>query len=391
MRVARDLVDPKWKKIRVRRASSGRSGVVIRQGGKRVQAASGSASLVLYDDGEERVAKRGGNAVQSRPSAGAKAGYSSKYRGVSWKKQGKTWQVRIRVDGKDKHIGYFANEIAAARAYDASAIANKLNKPLNFSGDAAAKGHVASSRFRGVGWHKRDQKWRVMIRVNGKQKSIGHFDDELVAAHAYDAYAITNGINTPRNFPNEDEDAVVAETARVRAAPKKRKNAASKSSRFRGVFWNRRSKKWQVGIYTNGKQKFLGSFIDEEKAGCAFDTYVVDNNLDRPLNFPVAAEADDESSSEDEKVESSGESDAADEDHGAAAAAPAAKRWRTFTHSSHAVAQPVDDDMESSSRRSSDDSVLGSDAEIQLLLYLTANAARRRALPLHQPLRPSHL
>ena len=390
MRVARDLVDPKWKKIRVRRASSGRSGVVIRQGGKRVQAASGSASLVLYDDGEERVAKRGGNAVQSRPSAGAKAGYSSKYRGVSWKKQGKTWQVRIRVDGKDKHIGYFANEIAAARAYDASAIANKLNKPLNFSGDAAAKGHVASSRFRGVGWHKRDQKWRVMIRVNGKQKSIGHFDDELVAAHAYDAYAITNGINTPRNFPNEDEDAVVAEAERGRAA-KKRKKAASKSSRFSGVCWHNQSKKWIVQIRIGGKKKHLGTFRDEEQAARAFDTYVVDNNLDRPLNFPVAAEADDESSSEDEKVESSGESDAADEDHGAAAAAPAAKRWRTFTHSSHAVAQPVDDDMESSSRRSSDDSVLGSDAEIQLLLYLTANAARRRALPLHQPLRPSHL
>jgi hypothetical protein len=38
---------------------------------------------------------------------------------------------------------------------------------------------------------------------------------------------IANGIDVPRNFPNEDEDAVVAEAARVRAAPKKRKNAAS--------------------------------------------------------------------------------------------------------------------------------------------------------------------
>ena len=50
-------------------------------------------------------------------------------------------------------------------------------------------------------------------------------------AHAYDAHAIANGIDTPRNFPNEDEDDVVAEAERGRAA-KKRKKLASKTSRF---------------------------------------------------------------------------------------------------------------------------------------------------------------
>ena len=49
-----------------------------------------------------------------------------------------------------------------------------------------------------------------------------------------------------------------------------------------------------VQITVDGKKKHLGYFTDEEKAGRAFDKYVVDNNLDRPLNFPVAAEEDDE-------------------------------------------------------------------------------------------------
>ena len=206
MQVAQDLFDPRWKKICVRSASNGRRGkrrsdVVIRHrhgdGDKRWQAPSGSASLVLYEDSEKRVEdfeaaeweKRGCVGAQSWSSASAKTiGCSSKYRGVSWNKGGKKWRVQITVDGKKKHIGYFADQTAAARAYDTFAIAEKLNKPLNFPGDAAAKGHVVtssnSSLFRGVCWHKRDQKWEVKIRVDGKRKHIGYFVDEVEAVHA---------------------------------------------------------------------------------------------------------------------------------------------------------------------------------------------------------------
>jgi hypothetical protein len=95
-----------------------------------------------------------------------------------------------------------------------------------------------------------------------------------------------------------------------------------------------------VSISVGGKRKSLGYFTDEEKAGRAYDTYVVDNNLDRPLNFPVAAEEEDgESLSEDEKEESPRKSDDAGEDYGAAAAAaPAAKRRKTSTRAPRAVA-----------------------------------------------------
>jgi hypothetical protein len=68
------------------------------------------------------------------------------------------------------------------------------------------------------------------------------------------------------------------------------------------VCWDKTNKKWKVQISVGGKMKNLGSFTDEEKAGRAFDTYIVDNNLDRPLNFPVAAEEEDGESSDDEKT-----------------------------------------------------------------------------------------
>ena len=42
------------------------------------------------------------------------ANTTSTYKGVSWYKQPQKWRAQIRLDGKLKHIGYFASEIQAA-------------------------------------------------------------------------------------------------------------------------------------------------------------------------------------------------------------------------------------------------------------------------------------
>ena len=48
---------------------------------------------------------------------------SSKYVGVSWDKQIKKWRAQIQINGKSKHLGYFACELKAAYAYQ-----TELNK-----------------------------------------------------------------------------------------------------------------------------------------------------------------------------------------------------------------------------------------------------------------------
>ena len=50
-----------------------------------------------------------------------KTGFHSKYKGLTWYKRQKRWAVRIMVDRKSKFIGYFDNEIDAAKAYDTAA------------------------------------------------------------------------------------------------------------------------------------------------------------------------------------------------------------------------------------------------------------------------------
>jgi hypothetical protein len=46
------------------------------------------------------------------------------YKGVSFYKRVNKWVAQIRIDGKNKHLGYFENEKDAAKAYNEAAIHN---------------------------------------------------------------------------------------------------------------------------------------------------------------------------------------------------------------------------------------------------------------------------
>jgi AP2 domain/HNH endonuclease len=63
-----------------------------------------------------RPASRAQNARNARPH-----GRTSLYKGVCWYKAGRQWEARIRHDGQRIYLGRFADETAAALAYDAAA------------------------------------------------------------------------------------------------------------------------------------------------------------------------------------------------------------------------------------------------------------------------------
>lgn len=64
----------------------------------------------------------------------------------------------------------------------------------------------STSRFKGVSWDKREAKWRVQGRLNGRQATIGYFDIEEDAAKAYDAWAKQAfGQFAALNFPRQTD------------------------------------------------------------------------------------------------------------------------------------------------------------------------------------------
>lgn len=50
-----------------------------------------------------------------------RTGTSSKFRGLSWDKAHGFWEASIRINKKKVSLGYFSEEMDAARAYDAAA------------------------------------------------------------------------------------------------------------------------------------------------------------------------------------------------------------------------------------------------------------------------------
>ncbi|HMG65040.1 MAG TPA: hypothetical protein VK599_19005 [Streptosporangiaceae bacterium] len=63
-----------------------------------------------------RMASKSQNAQNSRP----RLNVSSPYKGVSWSVRDGSWSADIVLNGRQRHLGLFSSELAAAYAYDAA-------------------------------------------------------------------------------------------------------------------------------------------------------------------------------------------------------------------------------------------------------------------------------
>lgn len=61
------------------------------------------------------------------------------------------------------------------------------------------KNENSSSKYYGVFWHIRDNKWQVSFKVNGEMKYFGSFENEVDAAKQYNKMVLELGLSNPLN------------------------------------------------------------------------------------------------------------------------------------------------------------------------------------------------
>jgi hypothetical protein len=105
---------------------------------------------------------------------------TSKYTGVS--KKGKTFRSYIAVRGKIINLGHFTTEEKANEYYQ-----NALKAIENGTEIMSAK-RIKTSKYLGIHFCKTEMKWRSIVPINEKRKTIGYFKTEQEAYEARENY-----------------------------------------------------------------------------------------------------------------------------------------------------------------------------------------------------------
>lgn len=85
----------------------------------------------------------------------------------------------------------------------ASSVVNNINRGKN----RTWKGKPTSSKYKGVSWDNKREKWHSYIWFENQRKHLGYFDEEKDAARAYDAKAFElHGAYAYLNFLPETQD-----------------------------------------------------------------------------------------------------------------------------------------------------------------------------------------
>lgn len=129
----------------------------------------------------------------------------------------------------------------------------------------------SKSGYKGIHPYGNTGGWRAAVSKEGKKVWSGVFDTEFEAALAYDAVARkVFGEFANLNFPFLQAEHVDTEVGIKRSRY---------TSRFRGVSWKSKIKKWVAQISVGGRKIHLGCFDCEEEAAKVYDEVARKSNL----------------------------------------------------------------------------------------------------------------
>ena len=211
------------------------------------------------------------------------------YKGVVWVQEKLKWKSEFQYNCKRVFLGYFANQIDAAKIYnDYAAYLNKTeNANLilnNIRGYKTIPRNVPelnklnnqsqnTSKYKGVSYDSKRRYYVTSIKLSGKTYNLGSSEDETECAKLYNQQALyfNNTFNTNYILNDILDYTTISKDLRKDIVSKK------KTSNYHGVSLTR-NKKWSCSYMMNKKKIHIGTFTTELEACKVYNDTVKELN-----------------------------------------------------------------------------------------------------------------
>ena len=256
---------------------------------------------------------------------------SSKYAGVTFNKRRSKWEAGITIDYKQHHIGFYETEEEAATDYARAVFKYKgqqaldkvreqktqlkqqrrrinafgrteerviptlsvpiihvpqSSKPQSSNTDRKrtlmdlsgvppqlpipkSKGRIkeGASKYAGVSFDKGNNKWKAAIKIEGKKRQIGCYENEEEAAADYARavlkYKGQGALDMARGKNSAFDLSDVPPQPPILRSADRAKNGSSK---YAGISWEKATSKWRAKIMIEGHERTIGLYENEEEA-----------------------------------------------------------------------------------------------------------------------------
>ena len=179
---------------------------------------------------------------------------SSKYRGVSLK-NGK-WTSQITKNKVKYFIGSFENEMDAFEAYNKKK--QELTEVIKDEKQELTE-VIKDPKYTGMSYHKKSEKWRVVIQKDGKRYAVGAYTNQDQAALAYN-------IKMMELYGDEAKLNIVPDHIKLTTIIKTRK-----PKKYRGIRYIKKQNNWSARIMKDNKEIHIGTFDTDIKAALEYN------------------------------------------------------------------------------------------------------------------------
>jgi phage anti-repressor protein len=217
---------------------------------------------------------------------------SGNFKGTTFTKDKQLWKAEVQHNNKRVFLGYFTDEIDAAKVYNDYILFLNENENTNFllneiPGYVTVPRNIPeenkrqitekqTSEYTGVSYDSKRKYYVAGIGLSGKTYNLGNSQEEVECAKLYNQQALffNNTFNTKYTLNDIENYTTLPKDFRNQIVQNK---INKKSSEFHGVSITT-TKKWAASYMLNRKKIHIGTFNTELEACKAYNKVVIQLN-----------------------------------------------------------------------------------------------------------------